>query len=127
LRLFIIHPDQERFYATAPFALQLLWDPTYPPGKIKTALGSEISVQDIGDVDYVYENVERFIESVEYLELYNFLRMINFDQMSEEECNSYWKNEDELPQALICIKVTDSKWIAHLQVGMEWNTSAYSM
>ena len=127
LRLYIIHPDQDRFYATAPFALQVLWDSPQKSGKDANALRQAISMHDISNEHFVYNHIDRFIESVEYIERKNYPRKINFDGMSREELNTYWSNEEKLPQAVIHITVTDSKWIEHLRPDMEWTTSAYNM
>lgn len=127
LRLYIIHPDQNRFYASTSFALQLLWDPTHPAYGIDTELGRAISVAEIGNVKFVLKNQDRFIRSVKFVDLKNYPVAAKFNHMTKDELEAYWANEEGLPQAVIQIKVSDHKWLSHLRVGMEWETAAYNM
>jgi hypothetical protein len=130
IRLYIIHPDQTRFYASQSFALQLIWDATRAPdvtNEQSSPLALEISIDEICDPQYVIENQDKYIELVRYLEYKNYPRTVNFEEMTEEEFDAYWKNEEGLPQALLLIQVTDLRWIAHLSNGLVWDTSAYNI
>lgn len=84
-------------------------------------------MDDILNEDFVQENSSRFIKSVNIKDLKNYPRDVNFDEMSEDEFDAYWENEEGLPQATLVIQVTDPKWIAHLESGMEWETAAYDL
>lgn len=125
LRFFIIHPDQKRFYASLPFALQVLWDGA--ENRDAAHLTQTISLKQRCDSQFVVSHCEEFIESVEYLERRNYPRSIDFESMSSNEFQEYWKNEYGLPQSVLQIIVTDSRWIAHMNIGMTWETSAYNM
>ena len=127
LRLFIIHPDQKHFYATRAFALQLLWDPVHPSYGVEWELGKSISLGEIQDVDFVYEHQDKFVESVEYVDVKNYPITADIDGMSENDRRAYWENESGLPQAAIRIEVTAPKWLEHLKLGMEWETTAWNM
>jgi len=130
IRLYIVHPDQTRFYTSKNFILQLLWSAlrvAKAKRNKKRPLAQAISAEEILNRDYVLEHQDDFIETVECLELENYPRTIDFEAMSDKEFDQYWENEAGLPQALMEVTVTDPKWIAHLTPGMEWNTTAYDM
>ncbi len=130
IRLFIIHPDQTRFYLVKNFALQILWDAidaSKARGGASIPLAQAISTDRILDSSYVVAHQDDFIASVEYLSLKNYPRTVDFEAMSDKEFDQYWENEAGLPQALMEVTVTDPKWIAHLAPGMEWDTTAYDM
>lgn len=129
IRLYIIHPDQTRFYASKSFALQLLWDAVRSPDVTdgqSSPLGLAIRAGEICDLEYVTQHEDSYIESVRYLERKNYPRSVNFEGMTDEEFDNYWNDEEGLPQAVLLIQVTDPRWIAHLSNGVMWETSAYA-
>ncbi len=127
LRLFIIHPDQSRFYATGPFAIQLIWDAMTSSDRVVFPIGQRITLDDVSNPDFMYENEDTYISMVEFLEFKNYPRTINLDDLSEKEFQEYWLNEELLSQAIIRITVTDPRWIEHLEIGIEWESSAFNM
>jgi hypothetical protein len=124
IKLYIIHPDQTRFYASKSFALQLIWDATRAFESCPLAL--EIGADKISDPEYVLKHQDSYVESVSYLEFKNYPRSVSFDDMTDGEFNKYWKDEEGLPQAVLQIQVTDFRWIAHLSNGLVWETSAFN-
>lgn len=125
LQLIIIHPDQQRFYTTRSFALQLLWEPTHLSYQhdgetvyrhAPSALGQAITVEAIQDRDFVIAQQGQIIASVALLETVNYpLGAVD------------WDDAATLPRAVLEITVTEPHWIAHLQAGMTWDSAAYSM
>jgi hypothetical protein len=128
IRLYIIHPDQSQFYSSKSFVLQLIWDATQSSnlaaGEL-SPLALAIDVNKIGDPGYVLKHQDNYVELVRNLEFMNYPRSVDFEKMTSEEFDKYWEDEDGLPQAVLLIKVTDPRWIAHLSIGMVWETSAF--
>lgn len=79
----------------------------------------------INNLNYVATVDDKYISSVSFIEKKNFPRSVKFDEMSEEEFDAYWSEKDGLPQAVLLIKVTDPRWISHLTLGQEWDTTAH--
>ena len=130
LQLVIIHPDQQRFYTTRSFALQLLWEPTHlsyqQAGKTvyqhdPSALGQALTVENIQDRDFVLAQQAEFIAAVALLETINYPA----DNYPSSEVD--WDDVATLPRAVLEITVTEPRWIAHLQAGMTWDSAAYTM
>ncbi|MBN2531375.1 MAG: hypothetical protein JXB88_00715 [Spirochaetales bacterium] len=130
LRLFIIHPDQEKFYTSHTFALGILYDSLYSENKnIKkeSALAKAVSMSDILDEEFMKQKSNKYIKNVNIKDENNYPVNINFDEMNDEEFDNYWDNEEGLPQATLVVTVTDPKCICNLEPGMEWETSAYDI
>ncbi len=125
LQLVIIHPDQQRFYTTRSFALQLLWEPTHLSYEFEgervyhhapSALGQTLTVEHLMDAEFVIAHQAHFIASVALLETANY---------PPESLD--WDDEESLPRAVLEITVTEPRWLAHLQAGMAWESAAYNM
>ena len=130
LQLVIIHPDQQRFYTTRSFALQLLWEPTHlsyeHDGETiyrhePSALGQAITLETIQDRDFVIARQAEFIAAVALLETVNY-PADNYPFGAVD-----WDDATSLPRAVIAITVTEAQWIAHLHAGMTWESAAYTM
>ncbi len=130
LQLVIIHPDQQRFYTTRSFALQLLWEPTHLSyeydGKTvyhhaPSALGQAITVENIQDRDFVITHQAQIIAAVARL------KTVNYPADNYPFGAVDWDNATSLPRAALEITVTEPRWIAHLHAGMVWDSAAYNM
>jgi hypothetical protein len=113
LTLVSVHPDAGPFGKDAVFALRVLYDTAYEftepfESRGLCPLGDAITYKQVGDEDYAAEHAKDFIESVD----------VQPDDLP-----------DELPEdteAHYAIKVTDPKWIEHLEPGKTWRSAAYS-
>lgn len=124
LRLYIIHPDQEYFYADTVFALRVLWERADEIGE--APLTQEMTYEQVFDDDWAWANSERYVAEVDYLESRNYPRSVNFTEMTEAEFEAYWQDDESLPQALLIISVTEPRWLQHVQIGDRWEATAYS-
>jgi hypothetical protein len=102
LKLRIINRDKRDFIEEENVAFQLILEPIFSDCDFTSPLGKNVSLDRLGDEIWIVENADKYIASVQ-LE-------VKGDQQAE-----------------MLIEVTDPQWIAHLQKGMNWESSVYDM
>ena len=102
------------------FFLMVLWDNVWGYGERPNApLGDAISIDDITSWEFRRDNETQFIAAVERLESHNFPVEDNPAYEADE-----W-DYDQLPYTDYRLTVTDARWIAHVEPGQSWGTTAY--
>lgn len=103
LRLTIIHPDQRAFGDTRTFAVLLL-----------DRRG--LSVEDVKKIE------RKLVKKVELGDVRNFPLKIDGLAYTEEEWATFWSRRELLPQATLSIVAKHATYLAHLEVGQEWES-----
>lgn len=147
-----IHPDSGEFSDGKKFAFRLIYDPAYRygPGLAREAcgpLGEAVQVEQIFDDAFLDGNVDRFLERVTVRDVRNApldvealredidrelsARGVRRDagaawsEAWQERWDAFWRDPARLPAATYEIDVTDPRWIAHLELGSQWESAAY--
>ncbi|MEU9113856.1 WD40 repeat domain-containing protein [Streptomyces sp. NPDC048483] len=127
--VFVVYYDTEsKTFPPLPdepgFFLHLLWERARWDGP----LGELITVDQIGDEDWVNTHTRWFINHVERTSCDNypptddhFARLHDFHY----ERSWGWQDEDLLVQAEYTVRVTDPRWTQQLNPGDSWGTTAY--
>ncbi len=130
VRLVIDHPNEHWFYTGKAFALQLIHHGgdslSTTPRPIDRDLPRSLG-DSVNHITYVCDHVAEYIESAAYLGTRNYPEEVDQEHFTDEEFEAYWADEEKRPQAVLRIVVTDSAWLQHLHVGMEWGTTAYDI
>jgi hypothetical protein len=151
IELRAIHPDSGEFLSSKRFALRVLYDEAYGYGsdmalKSRGPLGDAITLDQTFDDAFLDGNVDRFVERVtvnvqkprldedqlrDRLDREVAGRGIRRDDQEawntawNELWDAFWDERANLPVATYTIDVTDPKWLAHLNVGITWESAAY--
>lgn len=151
LRVWLVHPDAGPFSQSAVFALRLLYDEAWEYNVqmervARGPLGEEITPDNIEDARWMRANAGRFIADVALVEelrapldeqaihrrIESALRErglgpgdATWAQDKRAAWNVFWRDPDNLPEALYRITVTDPRWLAHLAPDQTWRSAAY--
>ncbi|MEV0702892.1 WD40 repeat domain-containing protein [Saccharopolyspora sp. NPDC050389] len=130
LCVYVVYYDSgSRTYLSPPerdpgFFLALLWQ----AGRFEHRIGEAVSVEQIGDRDWMVENARWFVEHVERTAVENDPPSEeNWEQLQDFYYERFgsWEDEDLLVQADYTVRVTDPAWIEHLKPGQAWGAAAY--
>jgi hypothetical protein len=83
----------------------------------RSAFGQEVAGRDSTDEVWNRANVQRFISCVGIVDRYHW-----DEEWYDDEAET---PEEDLPQATFLISVTEPRWLAHITLGMEWDSTAY--
>lgn len=113
LHVTIIHAGAD-FPGAKNFALKLIWDARAEDqqGEIYRA----ISADQIVDEEWVVAAAPRFVASVEIVS--GGAETLTLDAALEDETGAQ-------PAAIYRVRVTEPKWLTHVQPGMTWTSAAY--
>lgn len=117
VELVMAHPDSRRFCFERNCALQILWDRANPRVYGRSPLGDEVTVDDILEPAWLVANAERFIESVELVTTTNY--------PLEDGITAGDFPLENRPTAVVTIRVTDAKWVAHFAIGDDWQAAPF--
>lgn len=120
----IKHPEKEVFPVRKNFVLQLICDPVIQDQLFGAALLSYGSIDLIQEEDWLMDNEEELIDSVEISNVKNY-PVRDLSQLSNEERTAFWKDKERIPYAQYRIIVSDKSIIAHLKKGQNWESGAY--
>ena len=125
LKVTIIHPDQTCFYWDTRFIIGLFEKPSCElDEKFKKKpvglLGHYYSPY--GDFNLIPENISDIFKryTIGNIENYPFPKGTDYGVKWDSLCE-----EDKLPSAIYEVTFCDVKWIAHLNVGDVWTTTAF--
>lgn len=148
----VIHPDSGEFSDAKKFAFRLIYDLAYcyGPGLVREAcgpLGEAVQLEQTFDGAFLDGIVDRFIERVAVRDVRNApldvealreridrelsARGVRRDggaawsEAWQERWDAFWCDPARLPAATYEIDVTDPRWIAHLELGSQWESAAY--
>lgn len=124
LKVWITEPQQQFFYDESNFAIQLLWDAMPVDERDNSALGKEVSMDQILDGEWVLNNEAKFISAVDILETNNYPLSSEYLNLTGKASEEFWNNLDNAPTAKYNIMVTEAKWIEHIKKGSKWTSSA---
>lgn len=128
LKVFLVYYDWNTIPDTEDFFLSVLWDQADTRFDKGGPLGDTITVKQICSDDFRLEHAQEYIASVEVIGSKNYPIKDKTDlETFYYEREGRWKDEDKLAQVDFKITVTDPKWIAHLEPGMSWGTTAYGI
>lgn len=133
IRIRIASAEVHRLWTTKSFALSFLLEPIFfGQAALPEALGAVIPQGEIDDFDTrvlakraakVVTTCE--IESVEPIGIRQHRALL--EAMSSEEIAAYLGDFSRAPCAVLRIRVKDARMIAHLSVGMSWDSCACDM
>ena len=122
LRLTIIHPDQRAFDDTRTFAVLLLLD-SLRSGDVASALEDELPRSDGWRVESVQKKERKLVKKVELRDVRNYPLKIDGLDYTASEWATFWQQRELLPQATLSIAAKHAKFLAHLEVGKEWESN----
>ena len=122
----IISAEQPDFPRTRSFALMLLLDPIAQRTVTGAPLGQAASLEDALDEDWVYENIDRFVDDCELFDEENVPIDVDLSALSDAEERAFWASE-RAPRARMKISVVDTRWIEHVERGMSWDSAAFDL
>jgi hypothetical protein len=120
----IITAEQTDFYSGRGFALMLLYDPIRQQPIRDTPLAHEVSCENVLDVDWLQDHVHEYIDDAVITDIRNYPIAIDLERISARQRDTFFRSNNS-PVALFEITATRPEWIAHLQAGMEWDSTAY--
>lgn len=146
-----IHPDAGAFLNSAASLIRVLHEPAWKFNlqfeyEATGPLGTAISRSQQQDDTWLQENAAAYIREFQLqirrppIDEAKALEKVmlglgigaGYDQLTsaqKEAVNQayqeFWRLPEHLPLAIYQLEVSDPKWIAHLQVGLVWNSAAY--
>lgn len=128
LQVFLLYYDWDTIPKSKDFFLSCFWDEADTRFGGGGPLGDAISVEEICSDEFRLENADKYIEEVKELSRLNYPIQPGADLATfYYERDGKWQDEDKLAQVTFLVKVTDPKWIEHLEVGMSWPTTSYGI
>lgn len=126
LGVWIKHPEKQVFPEAKNFVLQLICDPIVQGDAPEAPLLKNASAEDLEDEDWLMDNEEELIDSVEIVLLERF-PTIDLSSFTNEQRTAFWKDKNQIPYARYVIIVASQDTIAHLKPGMKWESAAYEV
>ncbi len=128
LQVFLLYYDWDTIPSSKDFFLSCFWDEADTRFGGGGPLGDAVSVEEICSEEFRLENGDKYIEEVEELSRLNYPIQPGVELATfYYERDGKWQDEDKLAQVMFRVKVTDPKWIQHLEVGMSWATTSYGI
>lgn len=128
LQVFLLYYDWDNIPDSKDFFLSCLWDEADTRFEGGGPLGDAISVEEICSEEFLLKNSDKYIESVETLSSLNYpIKPGDVHETFYYEREGKWQDEDKLAQVTYLVRVTDPKWIQHLEIGMSWPTASYGI
>lgn len=110
------------------FALQLLWVFPNLLGLSSHALSERVPFETFLDPDATLDASEAVIEEFGTEETRNYpLDEAALDRLSDDAYTAFWNDAANLPYARFSIRVTDARWIAHLEAGLDYESPAHAL
>ncbi|MEO7080568.1 MAG: hypothetical protein ABIY71_03535 [Flavobacteriales bacterium] len=128
LKVFLVYYDWDHIPDSKDFFLMVLWDEADTRFGGGGPLGDAITVPQICDEKFRLAHADTYVERIEKIGSANY-PITNKEELATfyYEREGRWENEDKLAQVDFKITVTDPKWIAHVEPGMSWGTTAYGL
>ncbi|MCB9570425.1 MAG: hypothetical protein H6710_24965 [Myxococcales bacterium] len=129
LRVTIIHPDIRQVRTSATFAFSLLVDPLRErpwcdeAGVQGSPLAARVGADRRPDDDDVTRLACGFVRAVTMTSQHLHPPPCAWDE--PERWRAFWEGE-ERPAVNLRLRASHPAWLAHLRVGMRWQSAAYS-
>jgi hypothetical protein len=124
LRIRIITGEQPNFFSGRSFALMIIYDAILKRGIQDAPLAQFVSQDEIVNLSWLHQHVEEYIDDAVLIDIRNLPVKADLTQLSPRERRNFFASK-HAPSAIFEVIATKADWIAHLQIGMEWTTSAY--
>lgn len=123
-RVFLVYYDWSGVPTDPSFFLRILWDKADTRFGGGGPLGAEVSVKQFLDESWIDANTQRFVKRVTRLSLRNDPPAAG--KKPPTFVYESFEDEDILTQGDFEVEVTDERWLAHLSVGLTWQTTSYA-
>ena len=121
LKVYIINPECPEFYYSASFVLNLIfdyWDPAKTDAILSAPLYMAVPRDAPEPCNYLSELAEAIIEEA------TVHRQARYPVEGELHIADYRQQLDELPLCVFHVRVTDAKWISHVEEKKRWTSAA---
>jgi hypothetical protein len=115
LRLMLIKPDVPDFCTTGACVVQMLWDKADAPPRRPAPILDAVSQAQRLDPAWLRRHQFDFVESVTLGKTDNYPAPVA----------PGGQPVPSLPQAVLEVTLTDSKWMAHVNKGSEWTSAPF--